>query len=235
MKMSVQSFLPPSRLTPGRHPAFLVHLDEEPTPPSWEMAKKWPTLWRWYLAVWEHPDLIGQREPEIQTAITSPSFTPKGKFQASTAYTWTQDILQKQIQPGVTIDWDDLVPYPCTCKIERVPDKDYVKVKDLEAWGDGNVHLPGLRALLMQHRDVAKRASETARARGQVLPSDTNGTTPAAPSAAPADPSLRTWGSSQASRTRPVGWGSAPPPTPDPVAATPPSREPGDEPDDIPF
>ena len=115
----------------------------------------------------------------------------------------------------------------CRCRVK------YVKVKDLEAWGDGNVYLPGLRALLMQHRDVAKRASETARARGQAPSSGTNGQTTATPSPAPADPSLRTWGSSPIPATSPVGWGSRP--TPETTAATSPSREPGDEPDDIPF
>src|SRR4029450_11305267 len=99
--------------------------------------------------------------------------------------TWAQEVLQRQIQPGVDIEWDDLVPYPCTCKIERIPDKDYVKVKDLEAWPDGNVYLPGLRALLMQHRDVAKRASETARARGQTPSPDTHGHAARAPSPRP--------------------------------------------------
>jgi hypothetical protein len=224
MKMSVKPLSNTSQLTAGRHPAFLIHVDEEPTPTDWQMAGKSPTMWRWYVAVWENPDRIGQVEPEIQTAITSATFTPKGKFPASTAYLWTQEMLQRQIPVGEEIDWDSLVPYPCTCKIERIDGKDYVRVKDLEAWPDGQQYLPSLRALLLQHKAAAQRASASARAtRAQ------NGTVPPASPAPPADPSLRTWGSPA---SPPVGWGSAPPPAP--AASL--QRQPEDEPDDdIPF
>ena len=231
MKMSAQS-VTASKLTNGRHPAFLINIDEEPTPLDWQMAQQSPMLWRWYVATWEHPGCIGQVEPEIQSAITSAKFSRPGKFPASNAYLWAQELLQRQIPVGEVIDWDALLPFPCTIKVEHPDGADYVRVGSFEAWPDGQPYLEQLRPLILQHRATTQRASASARA-ARGLPASNGLPAPTAP-VPPADPNLRTWGSAQAAATPPVGW-SAPPAAPASVSAFALPREPGDEPDDIPF
>jgi hypothetical protein len=225
MKMTVQS-ANASHLTNGRHPAFLIHLDEEPTPVEWQMYAKSPTLWRWYTAVWENPGCIGQVDPEIQSAITSAKFTRPGKFPASNAFLWAQEILQRQIPVGEVIDWETLLPYPCTVKVEHPDGAEYVRISGFEAWPDGHQYLPQLRALLLHHQQVAAQASQSARAvRG--MP-QANGHEPAP---APAPAPSQTWGSAPgpvlgpSPVSPPVGWAAQP------------ERYPGEEParDDIPF
>src|SRR5438128_68345 len=97
MKMSGTSMITPSNLTAGWHPAIFVTVTTEATPSEWLMAKQSATLWRWWMAVWEVPGLIGRQKPEVQSGITSTKFAPKGRFQASKAYLWSCQLLNQQI------------------------------------------------------------------------------------------------------------------------------------------
>ena len=127
----------PSALTEGWHPGFLLHISEEATPADWQMAKQSPTMWRWHFVLWEVPTLIDRQAPEHQSGLTSTKFSPKGKFQASKAYTWTKQMLARDIPPGQSVNWDTLYPVPCRVKVERTPGKDFIKMLDVEAWPEG--------------------------------------------------------------------------------------------------
>jgi hypothetical protein len=116
------------------------------------MFKQSPTLYRWYFAVWETPGLIAQQDPEVQNGITSAKFTPKGRFQASKAYTWTCQLLQRQFQGGAGVEWDDHFPLACRIKVGRDAGKDYIKIEDVEAWPEGAAALATLREQLQQLR-----------------------------------------------------------------------------------
>lgn len=137
MQMTNRPAVNTSVLTEGRHPGYLLKIVEEATPDGWVMKEKSPTMYRWYFALWEVPTLIDKQAPELQTGITSTKFAPKGKFQASRAYTWTCQLLGRHIAPGESVNYDPLYPLPCSVKVEREPGKDYIKILDVEGWADG--------------------------------------------------------------------------------------------------
>jgi hypothetical protein len=137
MEMRNTPTVTPSALSEGWHPGFLIHISEEPTPPDWQMFKQSPTMWRWHFLVWEVPTLIDRQSPEHQSGLTSAKFSPKGKYQASKAYTWTRQLLGRDIPPGQSVNWDTLYPVPCRVKVERTPGKDFIKILDIEAWPEG--------------------------------------------------------------------------------------------------
>lgn len=154
MQMTNRPAVNPSTLTEGWHPAFLIHISEEATPPDWQMAKQSPTMYRWHFCVWEVPTLMTQQPPEQQSGLTSTKFAPKGRFQASKAYVWTTQLLGRQIAPGESVNYDQLYPLPCRVKVSRDPGKDYVKIVDVEAWPDGQQGLPTLKDALLRAREA---------------------------------------------------------------------------------
>lgn len=152
MQMSPTSSIPPSALSAGWHPAILYAISKQPTNPTWESAKQSPEMYHWHLACWEVPTLMGQQEPEWQEGLSTTKFAPKGKFQASKAYLWATKLLDRQLLPGETIDWDLLMPLSCKILVERIPGKDYIKITDVASWPEGQTALPPLQALLAQKR-----------------------------------------------------------------------------------
>jgi hypothetical protein len=181
----------PSDLSDGWHPAYLLHISEEPTPPDWAMFEQSPSLWRWHFAAWESPVLL-ELEPEIQSGITSTKFSPKGRYQASKAYTWGTQMLGRAIPVGEGIDWDALYPVPCRIKVLKEPGKDFVKVLDVEAWPEGPEHLPSLLDRLLSLRAAVMQQP------APIIPplaAQAAATPPAAPE--PPKPGMQTWGSVQ--------------------------------------
>jgi len=154
----------PSQLTEGWHPAFLVQIGTEETPPDWERAKRSPKSWRWYFAVWEQAADVGRSAPEAQSQTTSTLFSPGGgKFDPSTAYRWHSELLGRRPVRGEHVNLDPMLPLPCRVKVHRT-DKhgqpsEYATIKDLEHWSDGQALLtPDLRDKLatwhqMKHAD----------------------------------------------------------------------------------
>jgi hypothetical protein len=108
-----------STLTPGWHPACLVAIADEETPPQWQMAAQSPRLWRWQFAVWEAVGQVPTASPEMQSAPTSQKFSPGGKVQASKAYVFTRKLLGRVIEPGEHINLDTLMPLPCQVLVAR--------------------------------------------------------------------------------------------------------------------
>ena len=143
-----------SSLTEGWHPAFLLAIEDEATPDTWQMFAQSPRMWRWKFAVWATPEAIAQTPPERQSAPSSQKFTPKGRQPASKAYSWTVALLGRQIPPGEAVNLDPSLPLPCRVKVER--SQDYANIKDIEMWSEGTQYLtPTLRTLLQQLIDEA--------------------------------------------------------------------------------
>ena len=205
MKMMPTSTITPSKLTAGWHPGYLVTITEEATPADWVMAKQSPTLYKWWFAVWEAPGLIGQQEPEVQSGITSTKFAPKGRFQASKAYTWACQLLQRQLPVGAGVEWDEHVPLACRIKVSREAGKDYVKIEDVEAWPEGAQVLPTVQDLLQQLRTEIEA---TAPPLPEPAP-PANGQPQAAQAPAPA-PGMQTWGSAPPPPAQPALAGGRP-------------------------
>lgn len=204
-----------SSLTDGRHPAFLVEITEEPIPPTWKSYKKELSAeqnmqYRWHFVVYESPGAIdANRAPERQTAVSSKAFSPKGKLRdgtsrpASKAFSWTCELLNRQIQPGERVNLDPILPIPCSVKVER--NGEYANILDLERWPDGARYVtPEVMATL---RDIknASPGSSSAPAPSQQLPPPEVNVMPA-----PASPALASWGSSSLDARVPqkTGWGS---------------------------
>ena len=145
-----------SNLTDGWHPAYLLAITDEPTPPTWTMFPKSPRMYRWCFAIWERPEhLTALEEPERQTAPSSQAFSPKrGQNAASKAYLWTKEFLGREIQPGEAVDLDPLLPLPCRVKVAR--NGEYANIVDLERWPDGPV-LDPQSPLLPLLRDTLDR------------------------------------------------------------------------------
>jgi hypothetical protein len=184
----------PSNLTPGRHPGYLLLISEEETPEGWPMRDQSPTMYRWTFCLWPDPSCIPTTAPEVQTAVSSTKFSPKGKFQASKAYVWTSQLLGRQIAPGESVDYDTLYPVPCVCKVERDPGKDFAKITDVESWEEGRQYLtPDFKTLLLALAtdDPEPEAPQPAR---------TAPSAPAPPAPTPA-PAAQTWGSAPAQPT----------------------------------
>ena len=143
-----------SSLAPGYHPAFLLAIVDEEVPDGWQMKEKSPRMWRWQFAVFHSPEQITQGgQPEHQSATSSQTFSPGGKFQPSKAYTWTCKLLGRKIEAGETVDLDPLLPLPCMVMVTRTKADgtpiEYANLPALEPWPDGNALLtPEFRAKL---------------------------------------------------------------------------------------
>jgi hypothetical protein len=143
-----------SALTDGWHPAFLLAIQEEDTPPTWKMYAKSPRMYRWRFAVWANPDRITLDAPERQSAPSSMAFSPRGKNPASKAYQWTTELLGRQIMPGESVDLDPLLPLPCRVKIER--NGEYANIMLLEGWKEGAAYLTDALKHTLSHLDTAE-------------------------------------------------------------------------------
>lgn len=149
-------------LTDGWHPGYLLAISDEQTPPTWKMFEKSPRMYRWTFAVWQQPGDILHDAPERQSAPSSQAFSPKGTQPASKAYSWTSALLQRQIQPGESVDLDPMLPLPCRVKISR--NGEYANILDLEYWAEGPPRTPELLAMLHTclHREGTAPPRETA-------------------------------------------------------------------------
>jgi hypothetical protein len=200
MKMMPTSTITPSKLTAGWHPGYLLTITEEATPADWVMAKQSPTLFKWWFATWEAPGGIGGQDPEVQSGITSTKFAPKGRFQASKAYTWACQLLQRQLPVGAGVDWDEYIPLPCRIKVSREAGKDYIKIEDVEAWPDGTQALSTVKELLQQLRTEIETTAPPVPEQMTTPPATHGHAQPPAPqpqAPAPA-PGMQTWGSQSA-------------------------------------
>lgn len=156
----------PSNLSEGMHPAFLVAITDEETPAAWEMAKKSPRMWRWHFAVWQSPAAITNEAPELQSTVSSQTFSPGGKYQPSKAFVWTCALLGRAVQPTESIDLDPMMPLPCQLYITR-KDKmgvpiEFANVKDLVAWSEGGAVLtPDLRQKIQTWWQMKQASPQT--------------------------------------------------------------------------
>jgi hypothetical protein len=204
----------PSNLSEGMHPAFLVCISDEPTPPTWEMFKKSPRLWRWHFAVWQLQTDVQGFIPELQTAVTSQTFSPGGRYQASKAYVWTGKILNRQIAASEHINLDPMLPLACQVWVER---KDrsgtpiaYANIKELVYWDGG-------QALLTA--ELRQRIAEWHASKMQ-QPGQQGQAPTAQPNPAPQPPSSTSMGNAAAPPSQPqAGQPAAAPPTPPPAPA----------------
>jgi len=134
-----------SQLSEGWHPAYLIQVTEEDTPSTWQMYAKSPRRWIFHFAVWEAPQRLNDSRPEHQTASTSKTFSPGGRYQPSKAYVWACKLLGRRIPPGEYVNPNDHVPLPCRLDISRRDKygqpKEYADIKDLEAWPEGAKYL----------------------------------------------------------------------------------------------
>lgn len=148
-----RTFNDPSSLPDGLHPAFCVAVTDEETPDDWAMKEKSPRMWRWYFAVWDNPNVINSALPELQSTVSSQTFSSGGKYQASKAFVFACSLLNRQIQRGEKINIDELLPLPCqlytTKRNKQGETVDGCIIKDLTPWADGTQRLsPELKARL---------------------------------------------------------------------------------------
>ena len=152
-----------SLLTPGLHPAFLLAITDEATPEGWQMYEKSPRMWRWQFAVWDTPQTVTSDVPERQSAVSSQTFSPKGRQPASKAYAWTTALLGREIAVGESVDLDPLMPIPCMVSIERK--NEYANIVGLFAWPEGAALLtPGLKDALAQFHQMPPTVQKTVQA-----------------------------------------------------------------------
>jgi hypothetical protein len=183
MTYTPRTYNDPSNLTMGWHPAFLLEIADEPTPDTWQMFAKSPRMYRWRFAVWEVPTLIPTQAPERQSAVSSQTFSPKGRQPASKAYTWTVALLGRQIAPGESVNLDPLMPLPVRVKVERK--EQYANIIDVEACPELAQYLtPELKQRLAVFLQTFGQAPEGA----PPLPAPV-------PTPAPPQPGMQTWGS----------------------------------------
>ena len=133
-------FSEPSQLIEGVHPAFLVAITDDLTPPTWPMAQKSPRMYRWHFAVLHSLETFEQYQPERQTGITSQIFS--GGKQPSKSYTWSCAILGRDIPADESVDLDPMMPLPCQLFIGR-HDKagksiEWANVDKVYNWADGH-------------------------------------------------------------------------------------------------
>lgn len=202
----------PSKLTPNWHPAYLMQIADEETPPQWEMYKASPRMWRWIFAIWEVPQTVGQSIPELQSTPTSQKFSPPGRYTASKAFVFTQKLLGRKIEAGEHINLDPMMPFPCLVLVGRTDKNgapiEFANILDMGPWPDGAAHLtPQFRQNLAQWF-----AMKTA-------PVPANGTPPPVAAASPAPPMQAAPPPAPAPTPMPTGagWG-APAPTVAPTA-----------------
>lgn len=166
-----------SNLTPGYHPAFLLAIKDEEVPEGWEMKKKSPRMWRWCFAVFTSPEQVAAGgRPEHQSATSSQTFSPGGKFQPSKAYIWTCKIMGRKIESGESIDLDPMMPIPCLVMVSRTKRDgthvEYANIDGIEPWPEGPRFLtPGLRqslaAFLAEMDQPAPQGPQHAAPQGQ--------------------------------------------------------------------
>ena len=159
-----------SQLTPNWHPAYLLEIGVEEVPDGWEMKKKNSHMYRWKFAIWEGPHAVTTIAPEFQSVVSSPQFSPPGKYQASKAFVFTQKLLGRKIEPGEHVNLDPLMPMPCQVLINRTDKNgapsEYANIMDVGVWPDGAALLtPELRQKL-----AAFLAMKTGPANGQTTP-----------------------------------------------------------------
>lgn len=122
MQMTNRPPVNPSQLTQGWHPAFLIHIGEETTPDDWKMRENSPIMWRWHFIVWEAVTALQQGlVPEQQSGLSSTKFSPKSRYVASKAWTWTTQILGRVLATGEAVEWDPLYPVPCRGLCSFIP------------------------------------------------------------------------------------------------------------------
>ena len=172
-----------SALPEGLHPAFLVAVTDEETPEGWQMREKSPRMWRWYFAVYDNVQVIPHVRPELQSTVSSQTFSPGGKYQPSKAYVWAVALLNRQIGKGEKIDIDAMLPLACELYISRRDKQgtpvEQAIIKDLVAWGDGAQYLtPELKARLAAWWHEKSNELGTEGSDGQTAPPP-----PAAPTA----------------------------------------------------
>lgn len=214
MEMKHTSTMPPSYLTTGDHPGFLLHVSKEVTPDDWPMFKSSPMHYLWHLVVWENTEVMATVAPETQQGISSTKFGAKsGKYAAAKAYTWTCQLRDKIINPAEGHSWAGLLPFPCIVSVERIPGKDFVKVVNLRGWPDGEQW----KAYLAQALDVA-RAAAVAKSTPAAPPAE-----PAPPAAAPVPPQMQSWGTANG---QPAPLPQAPAPAGPPPGWAPPGATP---------
>lgn len=142
MTHTPQFFSEPSALIAGVHPAFLMAITEEATPPTWEMFKKSPRLYRWNFAVAHSVQTLDSFVPELVTAVCSKIFS--GGKQPSKNYTWHCTLLGREISVNESVDLDPLMPLPCQLAISRtkggVP-VEWAIVDTLYGWPEGQTLL----------------------------------------------------------------------------------------------
>ena len=184
-----------SQLTPNWHPAYLLEIGVEEVPDGWEMKKKNSHMYRWKFCVWEGPHAVTSVAPEFQSVVSSPQFSPPGKYQASKAFVFTQKLLGRKIEPGEHVNLDPAMPLACQVLINRTDKNgapsEYANIMDVGAWPDGAALLtPELRQKL-----AAFLAMKTGPANGQAqAPAPTPQPTYAqpAPTYAPPAPAMAT-------------------------------------------
>lgn len=149
----------PSDLVEGVHPAFLMAVTEELTPPTWPAAvkalaagKPIPPMYRWHFAVCPSFATVTSEIPELQTAVSTTIFS--GGARASKSYTWACTLLGREIPVNEGVDLEPLCPLPCQVFILR-HDKNRVPITyanidpRLMAWPEGTALLtPELRQKL---------------------------------------------------------------------------------------
>jgi hypothetical protein len=171
MHYNARTFSDPSNLSEGVHPAFLIEVVEEPVPEGWAMREKDLLMWRWNFAVWATPADIQTTKPELQSTVSSRTFSSGGKYQPSKAFVWMKALLNRDIAKGEGVDPNDLVPLPCQLYITKRNKQgeviDFANIKDLTPWPDGAALLPAVREYLKawweerQHGLAAEKAKET--------------------------------------------------------------------------
>lgn len=154
MGYTSQTFSDPSALPAGVYPAFLLHVSEEPVPDGWAMKEKSDIMWRWYWALWASTAVVGQAPPELQSGVSSCTFSPGGRYQASKAYVWVKHMEGREIAQGERYDPNAHVPLPCMLTISRHNKKgepmEHAIIKDLAPWREGATLLtPEFTAQLM--------------------------------------------------------------------------------------
>jgi hypothetical protein len=199
-----------SALSAGWHPGFLVAITDGVKPPTWRNADIKPRIWLWHYVVWEVATLIGRQPPEHLIATSEQTFSPGGaQFSASKAWTWTRELLDREIQPAERVNLDALArqhPIPCRVKIER--NGEWANIKDVESarksWVEGATALtPEVRMV------IAEIVASIDNPQAQTPPSPQQAAQPAQP-----QPGMQSWGS-------PPPQPASPPQAPPPPSAPP--------------
>ena len=127
-----------SQLKDGWHPAVLMQITVEDTPPTWQMATRWQHHYLWHFLVWDRPEHMTQTRPEFQNVITSPAFSPGGAGRTvAKAYAFTKALLGHAPLPGETINLDSLMPIPCRVQVERSEkNAEYINIVALDNTAD---------------------------------------------------------------------------------------------------